>query len=354
MDKNRIEEYLQEYSNGNISITDLYNQLTWIENDEQNTFPLSEGQKALWALQKMEKNSSAYNIPICFKFKSKIDLDLLKDSVQYIWNQYPILKTIIKDDNGILKQMINNNFDVPLEIIKSDGKDEKEMMFEIEKLSKKPFDLETGPLFCVYILDNNVEQIVLINLHHIITDGTSTAILIKSLLETFHTLIEKKEVNLQTQDRKVYANFVKSEKQMLSGKRGEENQRFWSRELQGDFKLVNFPSDISENIEKNLNSDIYTIVINKENKADIVKFSKKYGISLSSYFLSILNMTLYQCTGEKDITIGMATMGRPEECYETTVGYFVNMIPVRTHIDIEGKYIDYLKNLQNKMFEITF
>ena len=351
MDKNRIEEYLQEYSNGNISITDLYNQLTWIENDEQNKFPLSEGQKALWALQKMEKNSSAYNIPICFKFKSKIDLDLLKDSVQYIWNQYPILKTIIKDDNGILKQMINNNFDVPLEIIKSDGKDEKEMMSEIEKLSKKPFDLETGPLFCVYILDNNIEQIVLINLHHIITDGTSTAILIKSLLETFHTLIEKKEVNLQTQDRKVYANFVKSEKQMLSGKRGEENQRFWSRELQGDFKIVNFPSDISENIEKNLNSDIYTIIINKESKTDIVKFSKKYGISLSSYFLSILNMALYQCTGEKDITIGMATMGRPEECYETTVGYFVNMIPVRTHIDIGGKYIDYLKNLQNRMFD---
>lgn len=350
MEEKKLEEYFRKCNRGNITTNDLYGDLVTID-EKWKEFPLSEGQKALWALQKMDEESTSYNIPVCFKFKKKINLNILEKAVEHIWHKFPILKTIIKENNGSLWQEIDTNLKCPFEIIRLNGKDEKETMHVIERLLNKPFELDVGPLFRVYVIENQFEQIVLIMLHHIISDGTSTSILIKSLLEIYQLLTEKKEITTQIQGREAYASFVKWEAQMLSGKSGEENQRFWEDELSGDFEIVNFPSDVTVNKTEDCSGDIHQVVIKKEIKSSILKFSKKYGINLSSYFLSILNISLYQCTGQQDIIIGMATMGRTEECFESIVGYFVNMIPVRSQICKRQKYINYVQNVQLKMFD---
>ncbi|MBC2477929.1 condensation domain-containing protein, partial [Clostridium beijerinckii] len=350
IDDKVMESYFNDYENRKISTKELLKKLNNIGLSRKTKSLLSEGQKGLWAIQNMDKENTSYNIPICFRFQKKENLNLFRKAVEFIWKQYPILKSTIIEESGKLYQVIDTAMLLSYEVMQIENKDDFEMAAYIKEIANQPFTLNEGPLFRVQVLESPNNQTVLVNIHHIICDGTSSVILTKALLHAYQQLVEQKEPKLV--DRKdSYSDFVDWETTMLSGRRGKEHSEFWKQQLQGELTATELMPDLSESKQSGAIGDMFQLSLSSEIKKKIKAFANAQRISLPSFFLSVLNIFLYQCTNQSDITVGVASMGRPEERFESLLGYFINMIPIRSQIKESDKFQDYARDLQNKMLD---
>ncbi|MEW6737458.1 MAG: condensation domain-containing protein, partial [Acidobacteriota bacterium] len=99
-----LEEILAAYKERKLSTAKVKEKLGELKREFLNKYPLSEGQKGLWALQRTFPEMCAYNIPICFYVSQDLDVDLFKQSCHFIIKKYPLLSSVIQEEDGVLSQ----------------------------------------------------------------------------------------------------------------------------------------------------------------------------------------------------------------------------------------------------------
>ncbi|MEO8666283.1 MAG: condensation domain-containing protein, partial [Ignavibacteria bacterium] len=142
---------------------------------QQNAFyPLSYGQKALYFLHLDSPESAAYNVAFVTRILSQPDIPVLKRSFQKLINKHPSLRTTYSVKEGKPVQEVQGYQEIFFEEVKADDLNEEELKTEIQKVYSTPFDLEKGPVFKVYLFRvTNENYVLLINMHHICSDGWS-------------------------------------------------------------------------------------------------------------------------------------------------------------------------------------
>ena len=167
------EDILIAYKEGKISIIDAKNYLLELKKEINNN-PLSEGQKGLWMLHHIDPDMHAYNIPLCFHINQMINIDILKRTCSFIVKQYPILNTVIRDENGIPYQKINENQKIDFRYEDISEVNKNDIILYLREKAKDPFSLEKGPLMRIILLSKSkYENYLLIIIHHIVFDGRS-------------------------------------------------------------------------------------------------------------------------------------------------------------------------------------
>ncbi|HEU4886754.1 MAG TPA: condensation domain-containing protein, partial [Thermoanaerobaculia bacterium] len=146
-------------------------------------FPLSAGQKGLYILHKLNPGMSAYNVPLCFRINSAIDLDVMAAAWQSVLEQFPILTARVVEKEGSLYHRLDESCRTTLQQRPMDvtGDDERLAFLKIE--AKKPFDLNRGPLTRIELFTQGEQKsVLLLIIHHIIFDGVSAVVVLRSLL----------------------------------------------------------------------------------------------------------------------------------------------------------------------------
>ena len=344
----KATEILKSYKEGKLSTTELREKLSSIKN--QKTL-LSEGQKGLWMLEKVTSGMSAYNLPICFRIGHKVDIELFKKALDFVLEQYPILKTVILEENAIPYQAIQEEQTLYFETKDISDLNREKVVPYIKKIAKEPFLLDKGPLLRAYIFETSeVENIVLINVHHIIFDGVSIGVFLTTLLDAYIELAkgEKPTVEPLTSD---FKDFIDWEKEMLSGEKGEEHRTYWKKQLSGILPVLEMPIDGKRHSAGVLKGQTYSVSITSDILNNVKSFAEDNRISLPTFFLGVFKILLQQYSNQEDIIVGMAGIGRPQKKFESLIGYFINMIPIRSRLGMSQSFFEFIKELQLTMLD---
>jgi amino acid adenylation domain-containing protein/non-ribosomal peptide synthase protein (TIGR01720 family) len=286
--------------------------------EEKEYHPLSPAQKRLYVLMQMGKNSTAYNSPQMLKLETGIDAKRFKNTLEKIVQRHESFRTSFEMVEGEAVQRIHPGVEFQIEYYDTGS------MSIIEDFTR-PFDLEKAPLFRVGLGRIEEKQnILLVDFHHIITDGVSHQLFIKEFMRLYAGE-ELTPLRLQYKD---YSQWRHTNKQK-EGVRKKEN--YWLREFPGEIPLLNLPTDYKRPAFQDFAGNTIVFFLDKETAWALKNFAVRQESTLFMLLLTIFNVLLFKLTGQEDIVLGTPVAGRRHADLENIIGIFVNTLALRNY-----------------------
>jgi amino acid adenylation domain-containing protein len=304
-------------------------------------YPLSSAQKRLYILQQMDPKSTAYNMPHTFTLEGKPDSGKLKKAFLDLIKRHESLRTFFRMVAGIPRQRVSEIEELDIKIKRYKANKSEEI--NIFKGFVKPFDLTIAPLLRVGIMEitGGAPQLLL-DMHHIISDGISQRI----LQEDFLQLIEGKEfsntIKLQYRD---YSEWQQSKNYRETIK---EQEAFWKDEFSEKPMALDLPWDFPRPMVQNFLGSSISFYLGLKDAAQLKETGKQQGATLFMVLLSAFYLLLNKLSGNEDIVIGTPIAGRDHPDLEQIVGIFINTLAMRNYPKGEKIYTKFLKEVKRK------
>lgn len=290
----------------------------------QDFYPLSSGQKRIYYACKMAGNNSiVYNTPGAILVDSKLNKEKVESAFRDIIKSQSVFRTVFVIVNGEVKQKILDNVDFAVESFNNTSS-------EIDSLVNNfatPFDLEKAPLLRVEIhyIDNN-QSLLLFDSHHIIMDGTSLGLLIKSFCEIYNG----NNCNTPIIEYKDYSVW---ENNLVNSSTINSYENYWINKLKNsELSSLNLPYDYSSSSISYV-GDKLVKELDKVFFDQTLSLARELNVSPYMLLISVLFILLYKYTGQNDILVGSPFANRFNEEMQNIMGMFVNNIVITSHIN---------------------
>ncbi|HBL59419.1 MAG TPA: non-ribosomal peptide synthetase [Cyanobacteria bacterium UBA8803] len=298
--------------------------------------PLSFTQTKLWFLDQLAPNSATYNMPYAYRLKGVLNLMALEQSLVEITRRHESLRTTFISVDGEPLQIIaqRSNLTLPLidiEEISAAAREEEAKRLTIEE-AQAPFNLAVGPLVRVKLLRLAAEDhILLVTLHHIISDGWSRGIFRRELAALYEAFSSEKPSPLPELPIQ-YADFAVWQRNWLQGEVLETQLSYWKQQLGGQLPVLDLPADRPRPPVQTYSGQKQSLVISPELTQALKTLSQKSGVTLFMTLLAAFQILLYRYSGQEDIIIGTPIAGRTRVETEGLIGFFVNTLALRTNL----------------------
>ncbi|HWX41159.1 MAG TPA: amino acid adenylation domain-containing protein [Blastocatellia bacterium] len=296
--------------------------------------PLSFAQQRLWVLDRLYPESHAYNIPSAFRLAGPLDVEALRSSLAEVIRRHEILRTRFSRDHQGPVQVVQatGDFDLPIAGLQGVPEDEKEL--ERNSLTaadaKRPFDLERGPLLRATLLSLALqEHILLITMHHIISDGWSRTILAREILQLYRAFRAGAPSPLP-EPAIQYGDFAIWQRDLLQGNTIEHLLGYWRRRLNGAPVEVALPLDHRRPARLRHSGRITSAILDRSLSDRLARLSRQNWASLFMTMLTGLEILLFRWTGQSDMVVGTVIANRHRLETEGSLGCFINFLPVRS------------------------
>jgi amino acid adenylation domain-containing protein len=319
--------------------------------------PLSFAQQRLWFLDQLENSkSTTYNMPpTVIKLNGTLNAETLELSLNTIIQRHEILRThfTIKEDTPV--QEISDQFILELKRIdlKKYNKDQqlKELNTIIRHEAEHLFDLSKGSLIRgVLITIDQTEHVIIISMHHIISDGWSTNIFVQELGQLYNAFISGNPSPLPTLTIQ-YADYAIWQRHKLTGEFLEEQKKYWKNKLADAPALLELPIDYPRPPVQKFRGKTEYFYLSKEFTNCLNQFSKKYSVTLFMSLFASFATLLFRYTDSEDIVIGTPVANRNHPQTENLIGFFVNTIVLRVNFQESLSFEDILQQVKKTALE---
>jgi amino acid adenylation domain-containing protein len=324
---------------------------------EKNTsiHPLSFTQQGLWFINQLTPDTPTYNIPIVISFKGCINLAILQDSLNEIIRRHEVLRTSLTVVDGQPVQVINQA--VPLTLAVEDlrlfSENERTQVAQrlASELAQQPFDLSAQSLLRAKILQlNDKNYYLIITLHHIIADGWSISILLKELTVLYEAFSSGKlsplpELPIQ------YRDFVNWQRKWIDSERIQPLLTYWKQKLQSELPVMNLPIDRPRSRVQTFKGAQAKLVLPETLRKELRNLSRQQGVTLFMTLLAAFKVLLYKYTGQTDILVGSPIANRNRAEVESLIGFFVNVLVLRTNLSGDLSFQDLLARVKSTALE---
>ena len=302
--------------------------------DEQEYYDVSYAQGRLWILNQLETNKIIYNMPQALLLKGQFNQEAFDKTMQTIVIRHESLRTNFVSINDIPKQRIvpvsSLTFKVGYVDLRDDAQAMNTALRWAEKEASTPFDLESSSLFRVQVLQiRDDEHVVLFTMHHIISDAWSLGLLtneIALIYNAYNEGIEPPLVDLEHQ----YKDYAAWQKEQLEGESLKPYRQYWLDKLKSFPKKINLKTDLPRPDVKMLTGRKMTHMFDENLTKQLDRMSQVNQVSLFTVLLSSLYALFYKTTHQEDLVIGTSVAGREHIDLEGQVGFFVNLLALRT------------------------
>jgi amino acid adenylation domain-containing protein len=303
-----------------------------------SAYPASHAQARLYLASHMEEGSevggAAYNITFALPFVGQLDLNALREALQQLSARHETLRTSFVEEDGRILQCIAPELETPLEVddIASSTDPRAESLRLVRREATTPFDLATPPLLRARAIrtgtDDNDSWLVLLVLHHIVGDGWSSRILIRELGSFYRsardgTLTALPPLPIAYRDYAVWHN----------RRDWTDSAAHWRSVLAGAPDSISLPTDRPVPAVQSHRGDTVTRILPNALSEGLSAFARQRGTSMAVLGLALFAGLLYRLTRQDDMVIGIGVAGRDREEVEGLIGFFVNVLPLRLHID---------------------
>jgi amino acid adenylation domain-containing protein len=305
--------------------------------DRTQPLPLSFAQQRLWFLQQLEPSSSFYNIPIYTRLQGILHVKALHEALQELVRRHEVLRTTFILQEGQPAQYINESLQLDMPIVDIEPLDQKReaaIQSYIAQELQTPFDLAHGPLFHVKLLRcSPQEHILLLTLHHIISDGWSRTILLQEL-STFYASFAHGKPSPFAPLSIQYADFSVWQRNWLQGKEMEKQLEYWQRQLAGMPEVLQLPTDYPRPAVQSYRGTRQFIELPVRLMEQLKVFSQQENVTLFMTLLAAFQVVLCRYSAQQDIVVGTPIANRTQSELEGLIGFFANMLAMRT--DLSG------------------
>ncbi|HEV2851938.1 MAG TPA: condensation domain-containing protein, partial [Thermoanaerobaculia bacterium] len=305
--------------------------------------PLSLGQQRLWFLDQLEPGKATFNLPSPLRLKGLLDVPALSRALDEIVRRHESLRTRFGEHEGRGYQEVRPPGPVPLPCADLSGLTPPETAeAEAEKLAaseaRQPFDLARGPLLRARLLRLGAEDwVLLVTMHHIVTDGWSTGIFVRelrTLYEAFAAGLPSPLPELPLQ----YPDFAAWQRRTLSGEAVEALLEDWQRRFGTEVPDLRLPTDRPRPPVQTYPGGHRHSRLSAELTRDLHRLAQRSGVTLFMALLGGFQALLHRYTGQERIVVGSPVAGRNRPELEGLIGFFVNtlVLPADFPVDLPG------------------
>ncbi|MCC5658523.1 amino acid adenylation domain-containing protein [Nostoc sp. XA010] len=299
--------------------------------------PLSFAQQRLWFLDQLIPNNPFYNIPVALHLTGSLNKAALEQTFNEIVRRHEALRTTFVIQSGQPVQVINPTLTIPLPII--DLRQLPQAQREIEarqftnQEAQRPFNLSTDSLLQVKLLWlDETQYILLLNMHHIVSDGWSIGVLIQEIAALYTAFTSNQPSPLPKLTIQ-YADFAYWQRQWLQGEVLEKQLDYWQKQLD-DISILNLPTDRPRLAVQTYQGARQPLQLSKSLSEALLALGQQEGVTLFITLLAAFQVLLYRYTQQEDIAIGSPIANRNRSEIEGLIGFFVNSLVLRT--DLSG------------------
>lgn len=320
-----------------------------------NLLPLSFSQRRLWFLNRLQPDSPFYNVPVVVQFTGPLNVAVLENCLNVVIQRHEILRTAFSviDDEPV--QVISPHLQLSLPVIDLSHQQPQAQEAEVNRRAlqdaRQPFDLAQGPLLRTVLvrLGDNAHALIL-TMHHIISDGWSTAIFIRelgALYDAFSSGQPSPLARLPIQ----YADYALWEQRWLQSRELETGLAYWKNALSGTPAIFGLTPDHPRPAIQTFNGSSLSQVVAPDVYHRLRALSQREGVTLFMTLLAAFKSLFHRYTGQRDLVIGTRVAGRSRVETEGLIGCFVNPVVLRTRVAGTPTFREFLKQVSDATLE---
>ena len=308
--------------------------------------PLSFAQLQMWVVDQMTPGNPGYNLPSAYRLTGPLDIEAIEKSFNEIIRRHEVLRTTFTITEGEPRQVIHPAFSIAVRTIRLDNLPIEDRELQLHALASQescaPFDLSQLPLIRVVLFKlSNIEHILLINLHHIIADGTSLGLILNELdrhYQVFTGSIPEGLSDLAIQ----YGDFAAWEREAVAAKDYDREIAYWRRHLSGAPPALELPADFQRPASQSFKGSNAFFEIPRSLIYELEDLGAREGCSLFITLLTAFQVLLNRYSKMDDIVIGSPLGARSAEI-RPLIGNFLNMIPLRCDLSGSPTFLQLLR-----------
>jgi amino acid adenylation domain-containing protein len=316
--------------------------------------PLSFAQQRLWFMDQLEPGNPAYNMPVVMHVRGPLKVSVFFRSVQTLARRHTILRTSFRRQGEEVVQIPLQEKEIPCRVVSVEqplGEQERAKTIQrlIEDEIYQPFHLDQAPLMRVTLLKLDSEEFLLVlSMHHIITDGWSLHILFREIGEIYTAYLHEETPHLPPLEIQ-YADFAHWQRQ-----RQQENEQhiaYWKQRLQQAPPVTELTPDFARPARLTFLGRNHVSRIGPELTARLKRLSQGEHTTLFMTLLAAFQMLLYRYTDQTDMVIGTRVAGREVPQTESLIGFFVNALALRSKIEGHLTFRELLKQTREQTLD---
>jgi hypothetical protein len=300
---------------------------------------LSFAQQRMWFLDQLQPGTAAYNIPAAVRLRGELDLSALNRTFTEIIRRHEVLRTTFSAIDGRPRQVIHPPAGALIPVLELSGMTEQERRGEVRRMAAeealKPFELERGPLLRMKVVrESALEHVMMVTMHHIISDGWSMGILVKEVAVLYEAYRNGEETPLKELTIQ-YADFAAWQRQRLQGEVLERQLDYWRRNLSGDLPVLELPTDRRRPARQTYGGKAVHFIVGPETSKALREKCHEEGVTMFMALLAAWQTLLHRYTGQDDIRVGTPIGSRERSETEGLIGCLLNTVVMRT--DFSGR-----------------
>jgi amino acid adenylation domain-containing protein len=318
----------------------------------EGALPLSYAQRRLWFLHQLDPASAVYHIPAALRLAGPLDAPALGGALREVVRRHESLRTTFREEGGEPVQVVSphSRLDLPLSDLTALAEGERQE--EAERLAgeeaRRPFDLGAGPLLRAGLLRlGEEEHVLLVTMHHIVSDGWSLGVLVREAAGLYAAFREGLESPLE-ELRVQYADYAVWQREHLRGEVLERQLDYWRGQLAGAPASLALPSD--EALEgkgaAGRGGGREPVEVSAEVSGRVRELSRSEGATPFMTLLAAFQALLSVYSGQTDILVGTVTAGRGRAEIEPLIGFFVNTLVLRTDLSGDPSFRELLARVR--------
>ncbi|MEM6613640.1 MAG: amino acid adenylation domain-containing protein [Cyanobacteria bacterium P01_C01_bin.72] len=319
-----------------------------------NSLPLSFAQQRLWFMEQLQPGGGAYNIPTGVRLTGDLNLGVFQQSLQEIIRRHGVLRTNFKTEAGQPVQIINPEVDFDLTIKDLQELETEERAIKVQELSREAatytFDLAKDLLLRVSVIHlAPQEHIVLLVMHHIISDGWSMDILVRELITLYKSYVAG-EASTLPELKIQYADFAAWQREYLQGEVLDKQLNFWKQQLSGTLPVLQLPTDFPRGRVQTFKGANQSFELGKELTEQLNALAQESGVTIFVLLLAAYKVLLSRHSGQEDIIVGVPIANRNRTEIEDLIGFFTNTLVLRSDLSHRPSFRKLLAQIKESTY----
>ncbi len=312
--------------------------------------PLSFAQQRLWFLDQLEPGSTAYTIPRMLRLHGTLDHHALEQALHRVIERHENLRTTFPSEHGEPRQEIHPHALTSLRLLDlrhlaAAAREEQASSLAQQEVAR-PFDLARGPLLRVWLLHLTQEEyVLLLTMHHIISDGWSSGLLVQELTTLYAGLQQGTPVELPVLPVQ-YADYALWQRTWLQGAILERQLDYWKTQLAG-LSPLDLPTDHPRTAIAPSRGAQQRVQLSQELSQQLQALSQREGVTLFMTLLAAFQVLLTRYSGQSDIAVGTPIANRTHQEIEGLIGFFINMLVLRSDLSDNPTFRDLLTRVRS-------
>ena len=302
---------------------------------------LTQAQKSIWLTEKYYQGTSVNTICGTAIIEEKVDFVKLKKAIEIVCQKYDIFKLCFKIVEGEIKQELSEKNNFKIEIINVANLQELEKVRK--KIIEKPLEIESSELSQFYIVKfDNGEGAFIANIHHIISDAWTLAIVCKEIIQIYSNLKNNQEI--ETKAKYSYIEHINSEKEYIKSEKFQKDKKYWEEKFEKIPEVAVIPGSKNE-IENNIKGNRKQFTIDKNIIEKVKKYCKENSISLFNFFMATFGIYISEISNLDEFVIGTPILNRTNYKEKSAMGMFINTAPLKINLNGVEDFKTFVKNI---------